>query len=152
MSMTAVPLLVALLVPSQAGAAPAASSMQADVTRLLRAAEALTGTWPSQAPPPVSEVAVVARHGHRVVPLLMALLSDDSDAERDRNLSADRSGCGNRAAYERGVESRSDHRSQARLRHPGIASVFVSEAWKAVVDSQGVSRSPDRWLANERRC
>jgi HEAT repeat protein len=58
--------------------------MQTDVNQLVRAAETLTGTWPSQAPPPVPEVAVVARHGKPVVPLLMALLSDDPDAERDR--------------------------------------------------------------------
>ena len=44
----------------------------------------LAGTWRSQPPPPVPEVAIVARHGKAVVPLLMALLSDDPHAERDR--------------------------------------------------------------------
>ena len=57
--------------------------MQRDVDRLVRAAEKLTGTWPSQPPPPVPEVAVAARHGKVVVPLLVALLSDDPNAERD---------------------------------------------------------------------
>jgi len=56
--------------------------MQPDVDRLVLAAEKLTGTWPSQ-PPPIPEVAVVARHGKAVVPLLLALLSDDPNAERD---------------------------------------------------------------------
>ena len=58
--------------------------MQSDVDRLVRAAEGLEGTWPSQPPPPVPEVAIVARHGKAVVPLLMALLFDDPHAERDR--------------------------------------------------------------------
>ena len=57
--------------------------MQPDVDRLVQAAENLTGTWPSQPPPAIPEVAVVARHGKAVVPLLMVLLSDDPDAERD---------------------------------------------------------------------
>jgi hypothetical protein len=57
--------------------------MQPDVDRLVQAAEKLAGTWPSQPPPAVPEVAVVARHGKAVVPLLMVLLSDDPDAERD---------------------------------------------------------------------
>jgi hypothetical protein len=77
-------LLVALLPLLQTGANPDVSSMQADVDRLVRAAETVTGTWPSQPPPPVPEVAVVTRHGKAVVPLLMALLSDDPNAERDR--------------------------------------------------------------------
>jgi HEAT repeat protein len=58
--------------------------MQSDVDRLLRAAEKLTGTWPSQPPSPIPEVAIVARHGRAVVPLLIVLLSDDPNAERDR--------------------------------------------------------------------
>jgi HEAT repeat protein len=83
MSMTLIALLVALLPPFQTGATPTVSSMQADVDRLVRAAEKLTGTWPSQPPPPIPEVAVVASHGKAVVPLLVALLSDDPNAERD---------------------------------------------------------------------
>jgi HEAT repeat protein len=68
----------------QAGAIPpAGSNMQADVDRLVQAAQQLKGTWPSQAPPPVREVALVARHGTRVTPLLFALLSDDSNVPRD---------------------------------------------------------------------
>jgi HEAT repeat protein len=58
--------------------------MQPDVDRLVRAAEKLAGTWPSQPPPAVPEVAIVARHGRAVVPLLIVLLSDDPNAERDR--------------------------------------------------------------------
>jgi hypothetical protein len=44
----------------------------------------LAGTWPSQPPPSLPEVAIVARHGKAVVPLLMVRLSDDPHAERDR--------------------------------------------------------------------
>ena len=66
------------------GAAQKASAMQSDVDRLVRAAQTLTEMWPSQPPPPVPEVAIVARHGKPVVPLLMALLSDDPHAEHDR--------------------------------------------------------------------
>ena len=66
------------------GAAQTGTIMQSDVDRLVRAAETLTETWPSQAPPPIPEVAIVARHGKAVVPLLMALLSDDPYAEHDR--------------------------------------------------------------------
>ena len=84
MSMTLIALLVALLPPLQTGATPTVRSMQADVDRLVRAAEGLAGTWPSQPPPPIPEVAVVARHGKAVVPLLVELLSDDPNAERDR--------------------------------------------------------------------
>jgi hypothetical protein len=67
----------------QAGTAQLPRAMQADVDGLVRAAEALTGTWPSQPPPPIPEVARVARHGHAIVPLLLSLLSDDQNAERD---------------------------------------------------------------------
>jgi HEAT repeat protein len=77
-------LLVVLLPALQTEAARAAGPMQSDVDRLVRAAGILAGTWPSQPPPPVPEVAIVARHGKAVVPLLMALLSDDPHAERDR--------------------------------------------------------------------
>jgi hypothetical protein len=77
-------LLVVLLPPLQTGAAQTASTMQPDVDRLVRAAEKVTGTWPSQPPPAIPEVAIVARHGKAVVPLLMVLLSDDPNAERDR--------------------------------------------------------------------
>jgi hypothetical protein len=62
MSMMMIALLVVLLPPPQTGATRMASTMQPDVDRLVRAAETLTGTWPSQPPPPVPDVAVVARH------------------------------------------------------------------------------------------
>ena len=84
MSMMLIALLVVLLPPLQTGATRAVSTMQPDVDRLVRAAEKLAGTWPSQAPPPIPEVAIVARHGKAVVPLLMLLLSDDPNAEDDR--------------------------------------------------------------------
>jgi len=84
MSMTLIALLVVLLPPLQSGATRAATTMQPDVERLVRAAEKLVGTWPSQPPPAIPEVAIVARHGKAVVPLLIVLLSDDPNAERDR--------------------------------------------------------------------
>jgi hypothetical protein len=84
MPMTLMALLVALLLSPQAKTPSPSSSMQEDVDRLVRAAELLTGTWSSQAPPPISEVALVARHGVRAAPLLVALLSDDPNLERDR--------------------------------------------------------------------
>ena len=77
-------LLVLLLPALQTEAAQTASTMQTDVDQLVRAAESLAGTWPSQPPPPIPEVGIAARHGKAVVPLLMALLSDDPHAERDR--------------------------------------------------------------------
>jgi len=83
MSMMLIALLVVLLPALETEAAQTASTMQPDVDRLVRAAESLAGTWPSQPPPAIPEVAIVARHGKAVVPLLMALLSDDPDAERD---------------------------------------------------------------------
>ena len=83
LSMMLMVLLVVLLPPLQTEAAQTASTMQPDVDRLVRAAESLAGTWPSQPPPAIPEVAIVARHGKAVVPLLMALLSDDPHAERD---------------------------------------------------------------------
>jgi HEAT repeats/PBS lyase HEAT-like repeat len=83
MSMMLIALLVVLLPALQTEAAQTASTMQPDVDRLVRAAESLAGTWPSQPPPAIPEVAIVARHGKAVVPLLMVLLSDDPDAERD---------------------------------------------------------------------
>jgi HEAT repeat protein len=76
-------LLVLILPPSQTVATQTGGTMQPDVDRLVRAAEKLTGTWPSQPPPPIPEVALVARHGRAVVPLLMVLLSDDPNVERD---------------------------------------------------------------------
>lgn len=82
--MPLIALLVSLLLPPQTGAPRVSSSMREDVDQLVRAAEKLTGMWPSQAPPPVPEVGVVARHGKRAAPLLMALLSDDPNVERDR--------------------------------------------------------------------
>ena len=75
-------LLSALLTPLQ-GPAAQTSAMQSDVDRLVQAAEKLAGRWPTQPPPPVPEVAIVARHGKAVAPLLMVLLSDDADAERN---------------------------------------------------------------------
>ena len=83
MSMMLIALLAVGLPALQTETAQTAT-MQSDVDRLVRAAEGLAGTWPSQPPPPVREVAIVARHGTAVVPLLMALLSDDPHAERDR--------------------------------------------------------------------
>jgi hypothetical protein len=82
-SMTLSTLLVALLL-SQTGTTLTSGSMQADVDRLVLSAEKLTGAWPSQAAPPIPEVALVARHGKRVVPSLVALLTDDPNVERDR--------------------------------------------------------------------
>jgi len=81
MSVISVVLLVVLLPPLQTAAAQTTSTMQPDVDRLVQAAEKLAGKWPSQPPPAVPEVAIVARHGKAVVPLLMVLLSDDPDAE-----------------------------------------------------------------------
>ena len=82
MSMILIALFVALLPPLQT--AQTSGAMKPDVDRLVQAAEKLAGTWPSQPPPAIAEVAIVARHGKAVVPLLMVLLSDDPDAERDR--------------------------------------------------------------------
>lgn len=84
MSMILMALLVVPLAAPHATAMQARSAMQSDVDRLVQAAEKLTGTWPSQPPPPIPEVAIVARHGKAVVPLLIVLLSDDPNAERDR--------------------------------------------------------------------
>ena len=83
MSMMLIALLAVVLPALQTETAQTAT-MQSDMDRLVRAAEGLEGTWPSQPPPPVPDVAIVARHGKDVVPLLMALLSDDPHAERDR--------------------------------------------------------------------
>jgi hypothetical protein len=58
--------------------------MQEDVDQLIRAAEKLTGMCPSQPPPPVPEVGLVARHGKPVAPLLLALLSDDASDDEAR--------------------------------------------------------------------
>ena len=82
--MILIALLAVLLRVLQTEAAQTANPMQPDVDRLVRAAEGLAGRWPSQPPPPIPEVAIVARHGKAVVPLLVALLSDDPHAERDR--------------------------------------------------------------------
>lgn len=79
----AIVLLVALLFLPQSGRPPESSSIQRDVDQLVRAAEKLTDKWPSQAPPPITEVGVVARHGKPVSRLLLALLSDDANLERD---------------------------------------------------------------------
>jgi hypothetical protein len=83
MSMMLIALLAVSLLALQTETAQTATR-QSDVDRLVRAAEGVAGTWPSQPPPRVPEVAVVVRHGKSVVPLLMALLSDDPHAERDR--------------------------------------------------------------------
>jgi HEAT repeat protein len=85
MSMTLIALVVvALQLPPQTATKLLSASMKADVDQLVRAAEELTEVWPSQPPPPIPEVALVARHGKPVVPLLTALLSDDPNAEGDR--------------------------------------------------------------------
>ena len=76
-SMMLIALLAVLLPALQTAAAQTTSTMQSDLDRLVQAAEKLAGTWPSQPPPAVPEVALVARHGKAVVPLLMVLLSDD---------------------------------------------------------------------------
>lgn len=81
---TVIALFVAWLLSPQSAAKPPSTSMNADVDRLVQAAEKLTGEWPSQAPPPIPEVSLVARHGPRVAPLLTTLLSDGSSVERDR--------------------------------------------------------------------
>ena len=82
MSTTMTGLLVALVL-SQKGNLTA-DTMQPDLDRLVFAAGQLTGTWPFQAPPPIPEVGLVARHGRRAGPLLVALLTDDPAVERDR--------------------------------------------------------------------
>jgi hypothetical protein len=84
MSMRLITLLVVLLPSLQTAAAQTTTAMQRDVDRLVQAAGTLSGTWPSQPPPPIPEVAIVARHGKAVVPLLLVLLSDDPNVERDR--------------------------------------------------------------------
>lgn len=71
---------ISLLALLLASLQTAPSTMEADVDRLVRAAEQLTGSWPSQPPPAIPEVTVVARHGKAVVPSLIALLSDDPNA------------------------------------------------------------------------
>jgi hypothetical protein len=81
MSMTLLWCFVALTSAFQTTPAPAA--MQADVERLVQAAGRLTASWPTQPPPSVPEVSDVARHGKRVAPLLVALLSDDPNVEAD---------------------------------------------------------------------
>jgi HEAT repeat protein len=83
--MLSLALLVLLLPPPQAAAAETRGTMHADVDRLVRAAEQLTGTWPTQPPPPIPEVTLVARHGRAVVPSLIALLADDPQVTRDRS-------------------------------------------------------------------
>ncbi len=77
-------LLVVFIWLLQTGAAQTPSTMAPDVDRLVRAAGTLADTWPTQPPPAIPEVAIVARHGRAVVPLLTDLLSDDPHAERDR--------------------------------------------------------------------
>lgn len=62
---------------------PVDTNLRTDVDHLVLAAQQLMGTWPSQPPPPVPEVALVVRHGRRVTPLLIALLSDDPNAQSD---------------------------------------------------------------------
>jgi hypothetical protein len=78
MSITLIARLIGLFAPVQAGTAQASNAMQADVDRLVRAAEALTGTWPTQPPQPIPEVAVVAQHGKRVTPLTLVAPSRPS--------------------------------------------------------------------------
>jgi HEAT repeat protein len=83
MATTLAALLVAVLL-SQATTTSTADPLQPDVDRLVLAAGRLTGTWPLQAPPPIAEVGMVARHGRRVVPLLVTLLIEDSNVDRKR--------------------------------------------------------------------
>jgi hypothetical protein len=81
MSMTRTVLAVVLF---QVGTIqPADPKMQADVDRLVLVSQQLKGTWPLQPPPPIPEVALVARHGRRATPLLVALLSDDPNVQSD---------------------------------------------------------------------
>src|SRR5688572_21157332 len=75
---------VALLLALQPGTTAPTRAMQADVDRLVLAAQQLTETWPTQPPPPIPEVALVAQHGESVTPMLLALLSEDPSVERDR--------------------------------------------------------------------
>ena len=82
-SMMLMALLFVLLPPSQTADAQAASAIKLDVDELVHAAAKLTGTWPTQPPPPIHEVSIVARHGRAAVPLLVDLLSDDPATERD---------------------------------------------------------------------
>ncbi len=84
MSPTLLALITAALLLPQAGTSRSSSGMKDDVGRMVRAAEKVNGTWPSQAPPAVREVELVVGHGRTVAPLLLALLSDDPDVERDR--------------------------------------------------------------------
>ena len=63
--MNVIALLVWLVPPPQA-ATQTARTMQPDVDRLVQAAETLAGTWPAQPPPPIPEVAIVARHGKAI--------------------------------------------------------------------------------------
>lgn len=77
-------LLLTLVLVAQGSATVPSAVVKADVDRLVRAAEQLTGRWPAQPAPAVPEVAFVARHGRDVTPLLMDLLSDDPNAERDQ--------------------------------------------------------------------
>lgn len=77
-------MLVAAIVLFQAGVVlPADPDMQSDVDRLVLAAQQLKGSWPLHPPPPIPEVALVAGHGRRVTPLLLALLTDDPNAQSD---------------------------------------------------------------------
>jgi hypothetical protein len=55
--------VIAALLRLDQAASPAA--LKTDVDRLAQAAEQLTGRWPSQAPLPVPEVRLVARHGRK---------------------------------------------------------------------------------------
>ena len=72
-----------LLWPLQRDGVQPTSTVQRDVDRLVHAAGQQSGSWPLQPPPPVPEVATVARHGIAAVPFLMPLLSDDADPKRD---------------------------------------------------------------------
>lgn len=84
--MSMIALLVVLLPLLQTATTQTTNTLQADVDVLVRAAEKLSGTWPSQPPPAIPEVAIVAGHGKAIVPLLMVLLSDDPNVERDHQL------------------------------------------------------------------
>jgi hypothetical protein len=77
-------LLVAVLLLPQTGTRTGSNSMQQDVDRLVRAAEKLTGVWPSQVPLPIPEVHLVALHGKLVAPLLLDLLSENPGVQANR--------------------------------------------------------------------
>jgi HEAT repeat protein len=55
-------------------------TVDADVQRMVTAAQRLTGEWPAQPPPELPEVRAVARHGRQAAPALLAPLPDVPDS------------------------------------------------------------------------